>query len=161
MFTLKSYVIIIYQWGWHIQRNCLVEIELVVMLCLLFHSANLSMRIITKVCFTRLIFKQCCQLRKLKGKGCVRLSIANAKLCRISTTWNRLRWFRHVERRHANSVVRRVDQMEGSQITRGRGRPRKTIRETIKKDLDVNELERNMVFDRTLCLCLVHIADPT
>jgi len=51
--------------------------------------------------------------------------------------------------------------MEGSQITRGRGRPRKTIRETIKKDLDVNELERNMVFDRTLCLCLVHIADPT
>ena len=40
----------------------------------------------------------------------------------------RLRWFGNVERRL-------VDQMEGSQITRGRGRPRKTIRETIRKDL--------------------------
>jgi len=34
-----------------------------------------------------------------------------------------------------DSVVRRVGQMEGSQITRGKGRPRKTRRETIKKDL--------------------------
>jgi hypothetical protein len=40
--------------------------------------------------------------------------------------------------------------MEGSQITRGRGRPRKTIRETIKKDLETNELDRNMVCDRRL-----------
>jgi len=30
----------------------------------------------------------------------------------------RLRWFGHVERRSIDSVVRRVDQMEGSQITR-------------------------------------------
>jgi hypothetical protein len=49
------------------------------------------------------------------------------------------------ERRHVDSVVRRVDHMESSQITKRRGRPRKTIRETIKKDLDVNELDRNMV----------------
>ena len=43
----------------------------------------------------------------------------------------RLRWFGHVERRPMDSIVRRVDQMEGSQITTGWGRPRKTIRETI------------------------------
>jgi len=49
-----------------------------------------------------------------------------------------------------DEVVRRVDQMEGRQITRGRGRPRKTIRETIKKDLEINELEKDMGFDRTL-----------
>jgi hypothetical protein len=48
-------------------------------------------------------------------------------------------------------VLRRVDQMEGSQITRGRERPRKTIRLTIKKDLEINELDRNMFYDRTLC----------
>jgi len=30
----------------------------------------------------------------------------------------RLRWFGHVERRHVNYVVGRVDQMESSQITR-------------------------------------------
>jgi len=36
--------------------------------------------------------------------------------------------------------------MMDSHITRGRGRPRKTIRETIKKDLKINELDRNVVY---------------
>ena len=58
---------------------------------------------------------------------------------------NRLRWFGHVERRPVDAVVRRVDQMEESQVRRGRGRPRKTIRETTKKDLEVNELDPNLV----------------
>jgi len=39
--------------------------------------------------------------------------------------------------------------MEDSQIKRGRGRPIKTIRETIRKDLEINELDPNMVYDRT------------
>jgi hypothetical protein len=51
----------------------------------------------------------------------------------------RLRWFRHVERRLVDSVVRRVDQMESSQITRGRGRPGKIIRQNIEKDLEFCE----------------------
>ena len=51
------------------------------------------------------------------------------------TVKTRLRWFGHVERRPVDSVVRRVGQMEGSQITTGKGRPIKTRRETIKKDL--------------------------
>ncbi|KAL5132082.1 GTPase LSG1-2 [Glycine soja] len=63
---------------------------------------------------------------------------------------NRLRWFGHVERRPVDSVVRRVDQMERRQTIRGRGRPKKTIREVIKKDLEINGLDRNMVLDRTL-----------
>jgi len=48
---------------------------------------------------------------------------------------NRLRWFRHVERWPVDSVVRRADQMVDSQITGGRGKIRKTIRETIRKEL--------------------------
>ena len=72
---------------------------------------------------------------------------------------NRLRWFGHVERRPV-AVVRRVDQMEESQVKRGRGRPRKTIRATIRKDLDVNELDPNLVYDRTLWCHLIHVADP-
>jgi len=42
--------------------------------------------------------------------------------------------------------------MEGSQITIGRRRPRKTIRETIKNDLNlnINELDKNMVLIKTL-----------
>jgi len=46
--------------------------------------------------------------------------------------------------------------MEESQVKRGRGRPKKTIR----KDLEVNELDPNMVFDRTLWRHLIHVADP-
>jgi hypothetical protein len=42
--------------------------------------------------------------------------------------------------------------MEGSQITRGRGRPRKTIIETVKKDLVIN---------RTLWGRLILVAKPT
>ena len=57
----------------------------------------------------------------------------------IAALETKLRWFGHVEKRPVDSVVRRVDQTEGSQITRGRGRPRKTIRETIRKDLEINE----------------------
>jgi len=68
----------------------------------------------------------------------------------------RVRCFEHVERRLVDSVVTRIDQMEGSQITRGRGRPRKTI----KKDIEINELDRNMVYNRTLWHNLIHVADP-
>jgi len=32
--------------------------------------------------------------------------------------------------------------------TRGRGRPTKTIKETMKKDLEINEFDRNMIYDR-------------
>jgi hypothetical protein len=34
-----------------------------------------------------------------------------------------------------DSVVRRVDYMEDSQIIRGRGRPRKTIREELLRNI--------------------------
>jgi len=44
----------------------------------------------------------------------------------------------YVERRHIDFVVRRVDQMTSSQINR------KFIRETIRKDLEINELDRYM-----------------
>ncbi|KAH1264620.1 hypothetical protein GmHk_01G000510 [Glycine max] len=70
-----------------------------------------------------------------------------------------LRWM--CERRPVDSVVRRVDQMERRQTIRGRGRPKKTIREVIKKDLEMNGLDRSMVLDRTLWRKLIHVADPT
>jgi len=40
--------------------------------------------------------------------------------------------------------------MDESQIIRDRGRPRKIITETIRKDLEFNELDPTMVYDRTL-----------
>lgn len=62
---------------------------------------------------------------------------------------NRFKWFGHVEKRSVDSVVKRVDQMKRRQIIRERGRPRNAIREIIKKDLENNDLDRNMVLDRT------------
>lgn len=46
-------------------------------------------------------------------------------------------------------MVKRVDQMEWSQITRGRCRSRKTIIEVIKKNLKINDLDKSVVLDRT------------
>ena len=51
-----------------------------------------------------------------------------------------LRWFGLVWARPVEALVRRVDQMEHSTITRCRGRPRKTIGEIVKKDLNINDL---------------------
>jgi len=51
--------------------------------------------------------------------------------------------------------------MEESQIKRDRGRPRKTIRETITKNLEVNEFDPIRIYDRTLWCNLIHVADPT
>ena len=71
---------------------------------------------------------------------------------------SRLRWFEHVQRRLVEAPVRRVDQMEDNPIIRGRGRPKKTIQETIWKDLAINNLTVNMCKDRTcwrqlICCC--------
>ena len=40
--------------------------------------------------------------------------------------------------------------MEGSPITRGKGRHRKIICGTIKKDLDVNDLNVNIIYNKIL-----------
>ena len=42
-------------------------------------------------------------------------------------------WFGHVWRRPVQALVRRVDQMESSPTSRGRGRHRKTIDEILKE----------------------------
>lgn len=48
---------------------------------------------------------------------------------------SQLRWFGHVEIRLVDFIVRRANQIEVSQIVRGMRKPKKIIRETIKKDL--------------------------
>lgn len=55
---------------------------------------------------------------------------------------NRFRWFGNV-----NFMVRRIDQMERTQTIRGRGRLRKIIREVIKNDLKIYDLDRSIILD--------------
>lgn len=57
---------------------------------------------------------------------------------------NRLRWFGHVEKRLVDFLIKRVNQMERNQTTREREKPRKTIREVIKKDLERNQTTRGV-----------------
>ena len=64
-------------------------------------------------------------------------------------------------RRPVQATVKRADQMKGSPIIRARRRPRKTIGETIKRDLNVNGLNINMIYDRALWRRLIHVANST
>ena len=50
--------------------------------------------------------------------------------------------------------------MEGSNVTRGRGKPRKTIGETVKRDLHVDSLTINTIYDRVLWYRLIYVIDP-
>lgn len=69
---------------------------------------------------------------------------------------NKLRQFEHVKRRHIYSIVKRVDQMEESQITRGRERPKKTITEIIKKYLKIIDLTKSMILNKVLLQKLIY-----
>lgn len=51
--------------------------------------------------------------------------------------------------------------MKKSLTTRGRGIPRKPIREIIKKDLEINKFDRNLVLDKSLWRNFIHVADLT
>ena len=68
----------------------------------------------------------------------------------INIVENRFKWFEHVEWKPVDSIVRRVNQIENSHITRGIRRPGRTIRETIRKYLLINKLNLNKVCDRTI-----------
>lgn len=57
---------------------------------------------------------------------------------------SRLRQFGN-QCRPIEAPIRRVDQMDNSPIVRGRRRPRKTVDETMKKDLDLNDLSKELV----------------
>ncbi|KAM1143650.1 hypothetical protein ACFX2B_032151 [Malus domestica] len=74
---------------------------------------------------------------------------------------NRLRWLGHVQRRPTDAPIRRCDYGTEVQGRRGRGRPRKTLEETLRKDLEYLDLTKDMTQDRAQWRSKIHIADPT
>ena len=60
-----------------------------------------------------------------------------------------LRWLGHVQRRPMDAPVHRVDQMVENPIIQRKDRQKKTIQETIQKDLAINNLTVDMCKDRT------------
>jgi len=51
--------------------------------------------------------------------------------------------------------------LEQRRIKRSSGKPKKIIKDTIKKDLKVNEFDSNMVYHRTLWRNLIYVADSS
>ncbi|KAM1053011.1 hypothetical protein PS2_000542 [Malus domestica] len=74
---------------------------------------------------------------------------------------NRLPWFGHVQRRHTESPVRRCDYGTEVQDRSGRGRTRKTLEETLRKDLEYLDLTEDMTQNRAQWCSKIHIADST
>ncbi|CAN6543625.1 unnamed protein product [Malus baccata var. baccata] len=86
---------------------------------------------------------------------------AACKIGRMRTIKNRLRWFGHVQRRPTDAPVRRCDYRTEVQGRRGRGRPRKTLEETLRKDFEYLDLTDDMTQNRAQWRSRIHIADPT
>ncbi|KAM1096920.1 hypothetical protein ACFX19_014649 [Malus domestica] len=70
-------------------------------------------------------------------------------------------WVGHVQRRPTDAPVRRCDYGTEVQGRRGRGRPRKTLEETLRKDLEYLDLMEDMIQNRAQWRSRIHIADPT
>jgi hypothetical protein len=73
----------------------------------------------------------------------------------------RLRWFGHLQRRPLDAPVRRCEKLEAEPAKRGRGRPNKCWKETIKYDLNYFNLSPKMAENRSVWRQRIHIADPT
>ncbi|KAM1634302.1 hypothetical protein ACFX1Q_027734 [Malus domestica] len=70
-------------------------------------------------------------------------------------------WVGHVQRMPTDAPVRRCDYGTEAQGRRGRGRPRKTLEETLRKDLEDLDLTEDMTQNRAQWRSRIHIADPT
>ncbi|KAM2891684.1 hypothetical protein COP2_009948 [Malus domestica] len=73
---------------------------------------------------------------------------------------NQFRWFGHVQRRPTDAPVRRCDYGTEVQGRRGRGRPRKTLEETLRKDLEYLDLTEDMTQNRAQWRSRIHRPTP-
>ncbi|KAM2379524.1 hypothetical protein ACFX1X_040788 [Malus domestica] len=69
--------------------------------------------------------------------------------------------FGHVQRRPTDAPIRRCDYGIEVQDRMGRGRPRKTLEETLRKDLEYLDLTKDMTQNRAQWRSRIHIANPT
>jgi len=78
---------------------------------------------------------------------CVRKKVGVADIGEKMTE-TRLRWFGHVQRRPLEAPVRQVDQMVCNPIKKGRGRPRRTLGDMVKRGLLINCIFSTLVSNR-------------
>ncbi|PVH39300.1 hypothetical protein PAHAL_5G473800 [Panicum hallii] len=73
---------------------------------------------------------------------------------------HRLRWFGHVQRRPPEAPVRSGVLKRGDNVKRGRGRPRLTWDETIKRDLKEWNIAKELAMDRSAWRLAINVPEP-
>ena len=73
---------------------------------------------------------------------------------------NQLRWFGHIQRRPLDDPVRKSDLLTIYGNARGRGRPKLTWIEIIKKYITSCNLSVSLALDRSEWRKQIHVADP-
>ena len=73
---------------------------------------------------------------------------------------HRLRWFGHVYRRPTDAVVKKSDNIIVEGHTRGRGRPKLTLKAVVRKDLRALNITEHEALDRAQWKNRIHVADP-
>ena len=76
-------------------------------------------------------------------------------------TETRLWWYGHVQRRPTDAPMQKIDQMVFSPVRRGRGRLQRTLGEIIRRNLRINDIFKNLVWDREQWRRFIYVADPT
>ena len=72
----------------------------------------------------------------------------------------RLRWYGHMQRRPLDAPVRRLEGIHVNDAKRGRGRPKRTWMELIRKDLTLLSLTKEVAQNRLEWRSKIRVADP-
>src|SRR6185503_21270916 len=75
-------------------------------------------------------------------------------------TQYRLRWFGHVQRRPPEAPVRSGVLKRVDKVKRGRGRPKLTWDESVKRDLKDWDISEELVFDRSTWRLAINVPEP-
>ena len=73
---------------------------------------------------------------------------------------HRLRWFGHVQRRPPEAPVHSGILKHDDNMRRGRGRPKLTWEETIRRDLKDWSIPRDLSLDRSAWKAAIHVPEP-
>src|SRR6185295_6703177 len=73
---------------------------------------------------------------------------------------HRLRWFGHVQRKPPEAPVHSGILKHDSNMRRGRGRPKLTWEETIRRDLKDWGIPRDLSLDRSASKAVIHVPEP-
>jgi hypothetical protein len=73
---------------------------------------------------------------------------------------HRLRWFGHVQRRPPEAPVRRGVLKRVDNVKRGKGRPKLTLGESVKRDLKEWNISKELAMDRSTWRLAINVPEP-